>query len=522
MIPKRYILTLIFIFTFLISYSQAFTKTYAAAQNSVATAICTSSDGNLILVGESAYSFGGYTGADLLVMKLTKMGDTLWTQHITRDTSMLTDYFEEGTAVLENREGDIVVAATGWNGGPDDLGGVLVKLDQSGSVLQTKMNTSIRPYDLIETSSGRLMAVGTGFYSFAGPRAQVAMFDKNLNMLWTIQYSSFSEEEGGLRGLCEMSPNEFVLGGFVNSSGISNAMVSSCDSLGNINWSRELQSGISYHGFVQKLTKYDDSTFIAVGRTIVPSQYSNAAAWKLKLDGWEDWMLNGVGAYQNGQTQFNDVVVTSEMNIVMVGVYDTTSSWTGSEGLFYELDASGNVLKSNLMKEPVPMAFNGVVEDENTFFIVGEHGASGNYDAAFLRNKFILNDSLCGITVHNEGGVTSLNFAYGGYIPTTNSSVGDQAYDFDQAFGVNLETHCEHDSDLATSKYQSSINYYPNPSSGLITIEDYYGSYQIYDLSGKLLRLGEVVDGGTISLEGLEPAFYIVKLNSHLIKVLKI
>jgi polyhydroxybutyrate depolymerase len=76
---------------------------------------------------------------------------------------------------------------------------------------------------------------------------------------------------------------------------------------------------------------------------------------------------------------------------------------------------------------------------------------------------------------------------------------------------------------LELSKNETSeFDVYPNPSNGMVEITGDFGSestYEIYDLRGKKMTTGTVLESKTIDLSQLESAVYIVKIGNEMKRI---
>ena len=149
---------------------------------------------------------------------------------------------------------------------------------------------------------------------------------------------------------------------------------------------------------------------------------------------------------------------------------------------------------------------------------------------------FLLGLGLIGLqaqtTVTSIGGDASgsggaVSYSVGQVVYTTNTSVsnGSVAQGVQQPYEISVVTAIEEAKGITLS-----VSAYPNPTTDYLTLNinkfDFLNlSYQLYDINGKLLQSGKIIDNQTsIVMSNLVLATYFVKIiqNNKEIKVFKI
>jgi hypothetical protein len=182
-------------------------------------------DGYYLLgvVNSSDYDgLGNHGNADILVVKTDLNGNKIWSKCVggfREDFPYRMIQCQNGNLIVvgitNSIDGDFV-------GGNLNVEGVIVKMDTSGNILQTKFtngNAGDGIYDIIEEPNGNFVAVGETESSNM-PNHQDAWdfylvkYDSNLNVIWQTNFGGYGDETA-----TRIIPykNGYLLGGVTNS-----------------------------------------------------------------------------------------------------------------------------------------------------------------------------------------------------------------------------------------------------------------------------------------------------------------
>ena len=488
------ITSLILLFILPISmHAQTLTKTFGGDSNDAGKAICTSKDGGIIIAG-STRSFMA-EGTDMYVVKFNTEGDTLWSLYIGRDTTDFEGlHTEESVAVLENSSDEIIVCGTyhivGW---PDYHGTLLHRISADGELLQSRLYEVMAAQDMVEMDNGGYMISGYGFSGFALSQAHVMMIDEDFDIQWSTQYSGSQEEASGLRGICRMSENEYVVVGYSYGFSFTTGLLSGIDTLGNILWATELFNGEDRDIIFDCVERFDENTVICAGVSGYFSYARYATVWKINTSGSSEWVYTGPGG--SGRCEYYDIALNEDGNIAVCGIYDTTATWVEPVGLFTLFNPDGEVLRNKLCHEATDAHYTGMTQLDDAYYLTGPYGPPGpDQEALFSKNHFYDPDTLCGLENIDLGATDNSEQMYLNYEPEFPiHGTTQKSYFVRTGHSANVSEICAHDEvygvgldELAAT---NEANIYPNPFIESFRIESSQVviHVQVIDLNGRII-----------------------------------
>ncbi|MFT5820168.1 MAG: hypothetical protein ACI8ZM_001402 [Crocinitomix sp.] len=493
---KNLILLLSLVISFIApqcTYSQSFTNIFGGDHNDSGAAICSTSDGNIVVAG-SSFSFMT-EGLDIYVVKFNTEGDTLWSIYIGRDTTDFDGFHsEESVAVIENEANEIIVCGTLHIVGASDYHAtILHRISADGNILQTRIYEIMAADDMVEMDNGSYMICGTGFSGFAQPQAQVMMVDQNFDIQWSTQYTGSEVEDSGLDGICKVNENEYVVVGYVRGHDIYTGLLSGIDTLGNITWATELFNGIDEDILFTCVERYDENSVICAGVTGFFGYSKAPSIWKFNTSGERQWQYTNPAS--SGILEYRDVLLNEDGNIAACGRYDTTYWTDETVGLFTLLNADGEMLKSKLLHDTANVYFSAMTQLNGAYYLTGPHGTGGiNNNVLLVRNNFFNTDSLCGLVNDYEGVSFGGTETFANYEPEFPLHAASQTpYNVRIGRGANVSEICSHFENFDVGIEESTANseelIYPNPFMQSFNIESkqHITHVQIIDLNGRII-----------------------------------
>ncbi len=183
-------------------------KTYDGGEDDWCYSVCESSSGGFIVTGLTYRSGGAYKYVWLI--RTDDNGTTIWENTYGESGA------ETGHAVIECTDGDYVIAGTSWNQSNGSFDVYLIKTDDNGNTLWTKMyggTGSDNSYSVAEVSSGRFIIVGeTLSFGAGGGDVYLIRTDASGDTLWTRTYGGIGDDWG--YSVIPCSSNGFAITGY--------------------------------------------------------------------------------------------------------------------------------------------------------------------------------------------------------------------------------------------------------------------------------------------------------------------
>jgi hypothetical protein len=191
------------------------TKTFGGTGYDVASSLAQTTDGGYVIAGSSDSFSGG--GFDMYLIRTDMNGDTLWTKSYGGSGN------DEGISILQNKDGDYVVAGytTGFGAGNGDM--YLSKTDVNGALKWSKTFGGTGydiAYSIEQISDGGYIIAGTTGSSGAGLNDICLMkTDSDGALLWANALGGVNQEFCFAAHQC--TDGGYILSGYTKSFGAS-------------------------------------------------------------------------------------------------------------------------------------------------------------------------------------------------------------------------------------------------------------------------------------------------------------
>lgn len=285
-----------------------FEKSYGGTSLDLGTNICTTSDGNLLLLGMTELPTGSGGQVDIFILKVNKNGDILWTQ-----TYGDVNQFDAAEGILETNDGEILVLGTTYNGSTNDL--------------------------------------------------RLLRFDGQGNIRWERIYTSTYNDQG--INIAAAGNDEYILLGR-RQDGDDDFYVMKVDNIGNMLW--ENSYGTPQYEEAHSISRTSDGHFILCGHSSGVDPLHNLYLTKITTDGLVLYEKEYGGAVHDGGT---DAMELSNGNLVLVGETDSYGNGS-KRAFFVETDAVGEVIEELSFGGDLSDKFSAIVEMEAAYYLIGE------------------------------------------------------------------------------------------------------------------------------------------------------
>lgn len=285
-----------------------FEKSYGGNVLDLGTNICTTSDGNLLLLGITSLPNGSGRQVDILIVKVTTNGDTLWTT-----TYGDVNEFDLAEGIIETDNGEILILGAAYNGATNDFR--LVRFDAQGNFIGATIYTS--PYD-----------------------------DRGINI----------ERAGN---------DQYILLGR-RQDGDDDFYAMKVDGQGTVIW--ENTYGTPQYEEAHSITKTSDGNFILCGHSSGTDPLHNLYLTKITTDGTVLYEKHYGGAAHDGGT---DAIELSNGNLILVGETDSYGNGS-RRAFFLETDAMGEVIEELSFGGDLSDKFSAIVEIGEAYYLIGE------------------------------------------------------------------------------------------------------------------------------------------------------
>jgi hypothetical protein len=285
-----------------------FEKSYGGTVLDLGMNICTTSDGNLLLLGVTSLPNGSGRQVDIFIVKVTTNGDTLWTT-----TYGDVNEFDLAEGILEADNREILILGAAYNGSTNDF--KLVRFDAQGGFIGEHIYTS--PYD-----------------------------DRGINI----------ERAGN---------DQYILLGR-RQDGDDDFYAMKVDGQGTMIW--ENTYGTPQYEEAHSITKTSDGNFILCGHSSGVDPLHNLYLTKITTDGTVLYEKDYGGAVHDGGT---DAIELSNGNLILVGETDSYGNGS-RRAFFLETDATGEVVEELSFGGDLSDKFSAIVEVGAAYYLIGE------------------------------------------------------------------------------------------------------------------------------------------------------
>ncbi len=250
-----FLIILFLLFPLLIHAQITFERWYGGSSEDIGRSVIQTSDGGYVVTGYTS-SFGSGL-RDVYIIRTDSLGDTLWTR-----TYGGTDY-DCGFSVIQSSDGNFVIAGWTYSFGAGDADVYLLKVDALGDTIWTRTygDTTVDiAYSVIETSdkgyaiTGWTLALGVG-----DSKVYLIKTDSLANIEWT---GGYGPDAWGY-SIAQTFDNGFAIIGYSNY--YEDVYLIKTDSLGDSIWTQTYGGWDWEFGRCVKQTP--DSGYILTGET---------------------------------------------------------------------------------------------------------------------------------------------------------------------------------------------------------------------------------------------------------------
>ncbi|CAA6826732.1 MAG: Unknown protein [uncultured Aureispira sp.] len=285
-----------------------FEKSYGGTVLDFGTNICTTLDGNLLLVGMTSLPTASGTQVDVFILKVATNGDTLWTK-----TYGDVNQFDVAEGLLETDNGEILILGSTYNGATNDF--KLLRLDGQGNLLWQKIYNS--PYN-----------------------------DEGINI------ASAGNDEYLLLGRRQDGDDDFY--------------VMKIDEQGTLIW--ENSYGTPQYEQAHSISKTSDGNFLLCGHSSGLDPLHHLYLTKITTDGLVLYEKQYGGLAHDGGTS---AIESSNGNLLLVGETNSYGNGS-KRAFFLETDARGTVLEELSFGGDLSDKFSAIVETDEAYYLIGE------------------------------------------------------------------------------------------------------------------------------------------------------
>lgn len=367
-----YLIILIPFFVSQISAQQIWMKTYGGDQLDQALSTQQTNDGGYIVVG-GTNSFG-HGLEDIWLIKLDKLGDTLWTKTFGGSNDDKAYYVQQ---TMDH--GYIFTGYTKSYGYPG-MNVILAKTDSSGNSLWVKILGDVnRNWALSVQQTVDLGYIVVGFTQINSTNQSVIWLIKTNSDGVSIWTKSYSVGDMNWAGSVRQTDDEgYILAGFTETNNSRDALLIKTDLLGDTLWTKTY--GGPFYDWIRDLHQTSDGGYLLTG--VTQSDSTNGQdVWLLKTD-------------LNGEVIFSKTFGGSLDDwAYSCAVQDKNQGYviTGGTYSFGNGDADAWLIKTNLLGDTIwTKTYGGVNHDfassisktqDNGFIIAGGTSSFGAGDS---------------------------------------------------------------------------------------------------------------------------------------------
>jgi len=374
--------------------------------------------------------------------------------------------------------------------------GRVTKVDQNGAVIWENQNTS--GMKVVETTGGYYIvgSSDSSYYKFG----RLTKINKQGDILWSKKFRK--QEIAILKHIQRLSNSDLILSlsHYWLGSGFPNYTILKTDSLGNIIWSR----GASQNA-TSSITLLDNSDIVIIGselRENQPPQFPETC-WPFKKKynsngSTLSWVAQPHMDWTACTTSISDgefyYIATSNYNYSVFKMGDSLIHWTKYFGDF---------------------RYNSMCTDTNNLYLTGSRGNT-NWADLFVLSITSEGDSISTYIDsedYNHHGVKIIidkdSLVIIGHAKKFNNS------DFDVCLTKMPIQYILTNNKEIVEEHNSALTIYPNPTSTVIYIDNFYPQQQksvnIYNLSGEL-ELFKLDTENYIDVTDLNQGLYLIEI----------
>lgn len=377
---KIYLFTLSFlVMTFISNGQTTWEKLFSAKNTDVFRSVKEVPAGGFVAVGYTSDST--VSDSDAYVVRMTALGDTLWTFRQNIGLSKKDLFYK----VIVASDGGFVMCGytSSITGISDDI--LIVKLNSAGQMVWTKTLGGAgrdRAQDIIELSNGSFVVTG---YTTSSPASYYDAFLYKINSsgdsLWYKLYSTGSFLYDDANSVRALSNGGFLMGGQSanGANGFDQFLIRTDDS-GNVLWTKKFGTAAT-----------DNIEYIAVGNNCFYLAGGTAGAGMGGDDGYvvkTDTVGNVIWAKTYGGSfpdDFHTVQITGDGGLIMAGTTSSTGPLQPNMWLM-RTNSDGDSLWSNTYGgDNHDHGYSGIQSSDGGYVIVGHTGSFGfNGEDAYI------------------------------------------------------------------------------------------------------------------------------------------
>ncbi|MEO0248824.1 MAG: hypothetical protein ABIN58_04645 [candidate division WOR-3 bacterium] len=313
--------------------SLAWARTFGGAQNDYATSVARTTDGGVVVAGQTG-SFGAGT-VDFLVLKLNSSGGLSWARTFGGTSG------DFAYSITQTSDGGFVVAGSTLSFGAGNYDLLVLKLNSSGGLSWARTfggTGDDRAYSIIQTTDGGFAVAGwTASFGAGGLDFLVLKLNSSGGLSWARTFGGTNLDGGGF--ITQTADGGFAVTGYTLNFalGDTNFLVLKLNSSGGLSWARTF--GGTNHDYAYSITQAADGGLAVAGYTAgFGAGGDDFLVLKLNSSGGLSWAKSFGGA--SGDRAYY-IAQATDGGFAVVGA--TQSFGAGDVDLLvFKLDQNGN------------------------------------------------------------------------------------------------------------------------------------------------------------------------------------
>ena len=489
--------------------AQMFQKTYGSSGNDQAYCVQQTNDEGFIVAGQTA-GFNPNFYYDVYLIKLSNIGDTLWTKWHRVGT-----YSLESRYVEQNSDSGYIVCGKAGNNG------LLLRTNAQGNILWSKIIVGfnfITANEVHQTSDGGFIVIAT-VSPLTGPDYILLLkMDAGGNITWQKIFSSGASNYDDGNSVRQTNDGGYIItGATVNLSVSSGMLLAKTDATGSVLWAKAFGAPGTFNiGWSVRQTA--DSGYVIGGQTVT-TPGTNYNAYMIKTNSTGDTLWTR--AYGGSNPDYARTVQQTGDGGYMLAGYTQSFGAGGSDGYLLKTDSAGNLSWSK--------AYGGVSSD---LFYFGMQANDGGYIAAGSTASFGSGSAdvyLVKTGASGNSGCNGINAGTVEYVPpcipgtvtfAVSSVVTASTLSLTTGSGGTETSLCLTTGIHEMENEELPITIYPNPFSSETKIAFngiiQSGEVEIFTIHGKKIYSNKIINATEVNVrvENMTPGMYFVKLHN--------